>query len=163
YGAVSPAQGEVGRCYGCRFARRSSLRPARSAHTARRAGAGPPRRSRADAPARCAPADPDRPRRRRRVAPRAPRPAPGGAGDTPPPLQVAADAAGAFADGVAFVSLAPIRDQDLVVPTIAQALGLRDMGSRPLAERLLGFLRPRHQLLVLDNFEHPLGAAALLG
>jgi predicted ATPase/DNA-binding CsgD family transcriptional regulator len=36
------------------------------------------------------------------------------------------------------------------------------MGSRPLAERLLGFLRPRHQLLVLDNFEHLLDAAPLL-
>jgi predicted ATPase len=87
---------------------------------------------------------------------------PGGVGKTRLALGVAADVAESFADGVAFVSLAPIRDPGLVVPTIAQGLGLRDMGSRPLAERLVGFLRERHQLLVLDNFEQLLDAAPLL-
>src|SRR5688500_10378340 len=87
---------------------------------------------------------------------------PGGVGKTRLALDVAADVAGSFADGVAFVSLAPIRDPALVIPTIAQGLGLRDMGSRPLAERLVAFLRPRHHLLVLDNFEQLLDAAPLL-
>ncbi|MEA2512311.1 MAG: hypothetical protein QOJ59_1798, partial [Thermomicrobiales bacterium] len=87
---------------------------------------------------------------------------PGVVGKTRLALHVAADAADAFADGVAFVSLAPVRDPGLVVQTIAQALGLRDMGSRPLAERLVAFLRERHQLLVLDNFEQLLDAAPLL-
>src|SRR5688572_8377482 len=87
---------------------------------------------------------------------------PGGVGKTRLALQAAADLAGSFTDGVAFVSLAPIRDPGLVVPTIAQALGLRDMGSRPLAERLVAFLRERHELLVLDNFEQLLDAAPLL-
>jgi predicted ATPase len=87
---------------------------------------------------------------------------PGGVGKTRLALEVAADVASAFTKGVAFVSLASIRDPVLVIPTIAQALGLRDMGSRPLTERLVGFLRPRHQLLVLDNFEQLLDAASLL-
>jgi predicted ATPase/DNA-binding CsgD family transcriptional regulator len=87
---------------------------------------------------------------------------PGGVGKTRLALAVAADLAATFADGVGFVSLAPIRDPGLVIPTIAQGLGLRDMGSRPLTERLVEFLRNRHHLLVLDNFEHLLNAAPLL-
>ena len=47
----------------------------------------------------------------------------------------------------------------MVVAAVAQALGLQDMGSRPLAERLIDFLRPRQMLLVLDNFEQVLDAA----
>src|SRR3954471_7123300 len=70
---------------------------------------------------------------------------PGGVGKTRLALQVSSDHATAFADGVAFISLAPLRDASLVVPTIAQALGLRDMSSRPLAARLVEYLRPRHQ------------------
>jgi predicted ATPase/DNA-binding CsgD family transcriptional regulator/transcriptional regulator with XRE-family HTH domain len=87
---------------------------------------------------------------------------PGGVGKTRVALAVAADLAGSFADGVAFVSLAPIRDPGLVASSIAQALGLRDLGSRPVAERLVAFLRERHQLLVLDNFEQLLDAAPVL-
>jgi predicted ATPase len=87
---------------------------------------------------------------------------PGGVGKTRLALQLASDHAMAFADGVAFIALAPLRDASLVVPTIAQALGLRDMSSRPLATRLVEVLRPRHQLLVLDNFEHLLDAAPFL-
>jgi predicted ATPase/DNA-binding CsgD family transcriptional regulator len=87
---------------------------------------------------------------------------PGGVGKTRLALAIAAAIAGSFADGVTFVSLAPIRDPDLVLPTIAQALGLRDMGRRPVADRLVGFLRERHRLLVLDNFEQLLDAAPVL-
>ena len=47
----------------------------------------------------------------------------------------------------------------MVVAAVAQALGLHDMGSRSLAERLISFLRPRKMLLVLDNFEQVLDAA----
>jgi predicted ATPase/DNA-binding CsgD family transcriptional regulator len=87
---------------------------------------------------------------------------PGGVGKTRLALQVASDVAASFAHGVAFVPLAPIRDPALVAPMMAQRLGLRDMGSRPLAERLLGYLRERHLLLVLDNFEQLLDAAPLV-
>ena len=87
---------------------------------------------------------------------------PGGIGKTRLALQVTADAAEAFIDGIAFVSLAPIRDPARVLPTVAEVLGLRDMGARPVAERLVDYLRPRQLLLVLDNFEHLLEAAPLL-
>src|SRR5688500_17012587 len=53
---------------------------------------------------------------------------PGGVGKTRLALQAAADLVGAFADGICFVPLAPIRQPTLVVATVAQALGLQDMG-----------------------------------
>jgi non-specific serine/threonine protein kinase len=84
---------------------------------------------------------------------------PGGVGKTRLALQLAADLGADFADGVCFVPLDPLRDPALVVPSVAQALGLREMGGRPLAERLTAHLRERHLLLVLDNFEHLLPAA----
>src|SRR5262245_15044402 len=84
---------------------------------------------------------------------------PGGVGKTRLALQLAADLEAAFADGVCFVPLDAIRDPDLVVATVAQALGLSEMGGRPLAERLTAYLRERHLLLVLDNVEHLLPAA----
>src|ERR1700736_6089747 len=49
----------------------------------------------------------------------------GGVGKTRLGLQIATDLVKDFADGICFVSLAPISDPDLVIPTIAQALGLR--------------------------------------
>jgi predicted ATPase/DNA-binding CsgD family transcriptional regulator len=87
---------------------------------------------------------------------------PGGVGKTRLAVEVAFRAADLFEHGVIFVSLAPIRDPVNVLPTIAQALDLRDMGGQPLAERLVTFLRPRHQLLVLDNYEQILPAAPLI-
>jgi predicted ATPase/DNA-binding CsgD family transcriptional regulator len=87
---------------------------------------------------------------------------PGGVGKTRLAIQAAADLAEAFADDVVFIPLATIRDPTLVVPTIAHALGLQDMGSRPLTENLIAFLRPRQTLLVLDNLEQVLDAAPQL-
>ena len=86
---------------------------------------------------------------------------PGGTGKTRLALR-AADAANAFADGVAFIPLAPIVDPALVIPTIAQALGLRDGAGGSLADRLCDYLRPRHLLLVLDNVEQVADAAPAL-
>ena len=79
---------------------------------------------------------------------------PGGVGKTRLALHIAQEVAGSFADGVRFVDLAAIREPTLVVTTIAQALGLREMGRRPLTERLVALLRDKQMLLVLDNFEH---------
>jgi non-specific serine/threonine protein kinase len=84
---------------------------------------------------------------------------PGGVGKTRLAVRVAEDVAGAFADGVGFVPLAPIRDPALVLPTIAQALGMREAGERPLADQLVALLRDRALLLVLDNLEQVLAAA----
>ena len=85
---------------------------------------------------------------------------PGGVGKTRLALEVATQIAPHFVDGVALVSLAPVRDPSLVVDTIADTLGVRELGARPLAEILSGYLRTRQVLLVLDNVEQLLPAAA---
>ena len=79
---------------------------------------------------------------------------PGGVGKTRLGIRVAWDLAGDFPDGVCFVSLAPVRDPDLVVAAIAETLGLKEIGERPLLERLKSYLQDRQLLLLLDNFEH---------
>ena len=84
---------------------------------------------------------------------------PGGVGKTRLVVRVAEEVADAFPDGVGFVPLAPIRDPALVLPAIAQALGVREAGDRPLADQLVGLLRDRELLLVLDNLEQVLSAA----
>jgi predicted ATPase/DNA-binding CsgD family transcriptional regulator len=82
-----------------------------------------------------------------------------GIGKTRLAIQAAADLLEDFADGVAFVSLAPIRDSTLVLATIAHTLGLTDPGNEP-GDPLRVFLRNKHLLLVLDNFEHVIDAAS---
>jgi predicted ATPase len=85
-----------------------------------------------------------------------------GIGKTRLAIQVATDLLEDFADGVAFVSLAPIRDPNLVLLTIAQTLGLNEPENEPEASRLSAFLQDKHLLLVLDNFEQVMGAAPSL-
>jgi predicted ATPase/DNA-binding XRE family transcriptional regulator len=85
---------------------------------------------------------------------------PGGVGKTRLGVDVARQAAAGFANGAAFVPLAPLTDPALVVPTVAHVLGLRESGDRTLREILHGFLRDRQLLLVLDNVEHLLEAAS---
>jgi predicted ATPase/transcriptional regulator with XRE-family HTH domain len=87
---------------------------------------------------------------------------PGGVGKTRLALEIARNAAADFADGVLFIDLAPIRDPDLVLPTIADRLGVRDAGDHPITERLGTYLTGRELLLVLDNFEQVLAAAPSL-
>jgi predicted ATPase/transcriptional regulator with XRE-family HTH domain len=87
---------------------------------------------------------------------------PGGIGKTRLALQAAVELQAAFADGVVFVDLAPIRDSALVPATIARALGLPDAGEQPLIARLQAALRPRQLLLVLDNFEQVVVAAPIV-
>ena len=86
---------------------------------------------------------------------------PGGVGKTRLALRVASDAAAAFADGAAFVDLAPIRRPDHVAPVIGQTLGIRGEPRQTAMEALRAALRDRHLLLILDNFEHLTPAAAL--
>src|SRR5215212_4255625 len=84
---------------------------------------------------------------------------PGGVGKTRLAIQVAAEVADVFPDGVWFVPLDSLREPGLVVPAIAQVLGLREMGGRSLRIRLTDYLQERQVLLVLDNFEHVTAAA----
>ena len=87
---------------------------------------------------------------------------PGGSGKTRLALQVAADCAELFADGVYFVALEPITSPDLFVPTVAQAVAMPDPGSASL-QRLAEHLGSRTYLLVLDNFEQVDAAAPQVG
>ncbi len=84
---------------------------------------------------------------------------PGGVGKTRLAVRLAGDLAADFEE-VAFDSLSSLRDPGLVVPTIAQALGVREVAGRPLLDTLTHALRPRHLLLVLDNFEQVVEAAS---
>ncbi len=86
----------------------------------------------------------------------------GGVGKTRLALEVAREVRPDYVDGVCFVPLAPVSDPDLVTPTIAQALGLRQAGGRSLAEQVQDALRDRHLLLLLDNVEQVIKAAPRL-
>jgi len=86
---------------------------------------------------------------------------PGGVGKTRLALRVAEEARADYADGVAFVPLAPIDDPGLVATTVARALGVRE-GGHPLRETVRAHLRDRRLLLVLDNFEQVVDAVELL-
>ena len=57
---------------------------------------------------------------------------PGGVGKTRLAIQAASAAAPRFADGVGFVSLAPVWEPEGVLPVVAQALGVQDVGDRSL-------------------------------
>jgi predicted ATPase len=87
---------------------------------------------------------------------------PGGTGKTRLALQVAADLLEHFADGVFFVGLAPIADPALVPAAVAQVLGVRETGSRPLLDSLKDHLRDKQLLLLLDNFEQVIEAAPVV-
>jgi predicted ATPase/DNA-binding SARP family transcriptional activator len=87
---------------------------------------------------------------------------PGGTGKTRLALQVAAELAEEFSDGVFLVSLAPISDPERVVDAISQTLGVLESGNRPLMASLKEHLRPRRLLLLLDNFEQILSAAPVV-
>ena len=87
---------------------------------------------------------------------------PGGVGKTRLALEVAGRSRGAFADGVAFVPLAPLGDPDLVPSALAEALGIRGVAGRTLREALEQHLRGTQMLLLIDNFEHLMGAAPLV-
>jgi predicted ATPase/class 3 adenylate cyclase/DNA-binding CsgD family transcriptional regulator/tetratricopeptide (TPR) repeat protein len=86
----------------------------------------------------------------------------GGAGKTRLAVQVAADIATEFADGVWYVDLAPITDPDVVPVTTARALGLPDQPGQATMDVLLRFIRDRRMLILLDNCEHLLDSCAEL-
>ncbi|HEY7832790.1 MAG TPA: adenylate/guanylate cyclase domain-containing protein, partial [Ktedonobacterales bacterium] len=84
---------------------------------------------------------------------------PGGIGKTRLSIQVAAELMDAFADGVWFMRLSRLSDPALVLPTIAQTLGLKETSGQPLTETLRAYLRGKDLLLLLDNFEQVVAAA----
>jgi predicted ATPase/class 3 adenylate cyclase/Tfp pilus assembly protein PilF len=86
----------------------------------------------------------------------------GGSGKTRLALQVAAEMSAHFHNGVFFVPLAPITDSRLVASTIAQALGITETPGRSILDNLKDYLQSKSLLLLLDNFEQVIEAAALI-
>ena len=77
---------------------------------------------------------------------------PGGTGKTRLGLQAAAEASERYSDGIFWVPLAPLRDPELVLTAAGQALGAKNGLADHIADKSL--------LLLLDNFEHVVDAAA---
>jgi predicted ATPase len=87
---------------------------------------------------------------------------PPGSGKTCLALIVADSLAARFADGAVFVDLSVVRDHAQVAPAVALAIGLREPTDEHVAQRIFAWTQRRHLLLVLDNFEHLLPAAAFV-
>ncbi len=87
---------------------------------------------------------------------------PPGAGKTRLSLQAATFLRTHFAHGVRFIELAPLTETGQVLEAIAQACQVRETSGRPLKKALFARLQDRQTLLVLDNFEQVLPAAALV-
>lgn len=84
----------------------------------------------------------------------------GGLGKTRLSLEVAAEMIHAFADGVWFLDLAPLRDAELVCSEAAQVLGVLEVPDKPLLQSICAHLKQRRALLILDNCEHLIKASA---
>ena len=85
---------------------------------------------------------------------------PGGSGKTRLAGEVARQVAGRFADGVWLVELAQVQDPGQVPAVVAVALGVLEQPGAPIAGTLARVLARQQLLLVLDNCEHVLDAAA---
>ena len=84
----------------------------------------------------------------------------GGLGKTRLSLQIAAQQIHDFPDGVWFLDFAPISDPTLIVSAAAQVLGVREEPGQPLLQTVCTHLRNRRALLILDNCEQVVAAAA---
>src|SRR5262245_18184951 len=84
----------------------------------------------------------------------------GGCGKTRLALELASDLTEGYPDGIQFVALAPVSESALVVPTIASVLGVPEVPGRTPLDGVKGFLADKRALLLLDNFEQVLDAAA---
>ena len=84
----------------------------------------------------------------------------GGCGKTRLALQVAADLVDQFPDGIWLADLAPLSELDLVMRSVAASLKVQEGSERSLVEGVLGYVRARRLLLVLDNCEHLVSACA---
>ena len=84
----------------------------------------------------------------------------GGTGKTRLALQAAADRLERQRDGAWLVELAPLSDPELVVQAVGRSLRIQEQPAQPLIDTVLDFLRAKDLLLILDNCEHLIAAAA---
>ena len=86
----------------------------------------------------------------------------GGSGKTRLALEVARDLVGAYPDGVWLADLAPLSEENLVPQVVAQVMKVPERPGRSLTETLVGALRDKDMLLMMDNCEHLIEMAARL-
>jgi predicted ATPase len=86
----------------------------------------------------------------------------GGIGKTRLALKTAVETAEFFEDGSFFVPLAPIRSIESIIQTIAEAIKFPLATSEDPQNQLLGYLRNRQLLMVMDNFEHLLEGVGII-
>ncbi|MCW3052512.1 MAG: transcriptional activator [Chthonomonadales bacterium] len=86
----------------------------------------------------------------------------GGCGKTRLALQVALETLEQYPEGVWLIELAPLLDSSLVPHSVAEGLGIREAPGVPILRTLLTALKNKQMLLILDNCEHLLEAAAHL-
>ncbi len=84
----------------------------------------------------------------------------GGSGKTRLALRLALQSLDSFPGGVWFVDLAPLQEPERLPLTVATTVGAREESGTPVLHALLERLRPTRTLVVLDNCEHLIGAAA---
>ncbi|MBV9056187.1 MAG: helix-turn-helix domain-containing protein [Candidatus Eremiobacteraeota bacterium] len=84
----------------------------------------------------------------------------GGVGKTRLAIQLGYQTLDEYEDGVCFVDLSTVRDTAGVTPGIANALGVRERADQPLIDAILTALARKKLLLILDNCEHVVSAAA---
>ena len=87
---------------------------------------------------------------------------PGGVGKTRLAEEVAVRTARAFRDSVCWIDLAPVREPDSLASAAAAALSVTDQSARPVMDKILDHLHDKQVLIVVDNCEHLLDAAAEL-
>lgn len=85
---------------------------------------------------------------------------PGGAGKTRLAIETAYRLVPVYGDGVFMVSLGAVAKPSLFLPVVAQTLGVPEYRGRTVLEGLTHFMTKRHLLLLIDNFEHLIEAAA---
>jgi predicted ATPase/class 3 adenylate cyclase len=87
---------------------------------------------------------------------------PGGSGKTRLALQAAAEASESFPDGIFWIPLAPLRDASALETTFAQSLEVREQSGVTATDSLVRTFAGRRALIVVDNCEHVLDAAATI-
>jgi len=88
---------------------------------------------------------------------------PGGIGKTRLALEAVHNEASGFTHGAAWIDLAPVSAPDLIASAILSGLDVSLASQQEPAEQLLAHLREKEMLLAIDNFEHLLAGASLLG
>ncbi len=85
---------------------------------------------------------------------------PGGTGKTRLALEAAAGLMQSFRDGIRLVELAPLSDPALIPQTVATVLGVHESTGKSFTQVVIEHLRGKRLLLILDNCEHVVEAAA---